>query len=382
MEPVFIKRKLADYFEGRVQPGKVLILLGARRVGKTELIKKYIEGWPSDKYLFLNGDDQITIDLFAERSKANYARLVASKELLVIDEAQRIPEIGVKLKLIVDSFPNLRVIATGSSVFDLGNKLGEPLVGRSSVLQLFPFAQLELSAYENYLQTKEKLEERLVFGSYPELESLKTYDEKTEYLDGLVSSYLMRDILEYEGIRKAGKLMDLLRLIALQVGQEVKIDEISSSLKGISRNTVEVYLDLLSKVFVIYRVGGYSGNLRKEVAKTAKWYFYDNGVRNAIIRNFNRLNIRNDVGGLWENYLFSERFKFNSYNNRYANMYFWRTYDHQEIDLVEEKAGEISGFEIKWRQGGRLGAPSAWKKAYPNAVFQVINPDNYLDFIT
>lgn len=382
MEPVFIKRKLADSFESRVLPGKVLILLGARRVGKTELIKKYVEGWPSDKYLLLNGDDQITIDLFAERSRANYARLVAQKELLVIDEAQRIPEIGVKLKLIVDSFPKLRVIATGSSVFDLSNKLGEPLVGRSSVLHLFPFAQLELSGYENYLQTREKLEERLVFGSYPELESLKTWAEKTEYLDGLVSSYLMRDILEYEGIRKASKLMDLLRLIALQVGQEVKIDEISSSLKGISRNTVEVYLDLLSKVFVIYRVGGYSGNLRKEVTKTSKWYFYDNGVRNAIIRNFNRLNIRNDIGGLWENYLFSERLKFNSYNTRYANMYFWRTYDQQEIDLVEEQAGEISGFEIKWKQGGRVGAPTAWTKAYPNAKFQVINPENYLDFIT
>ncbi len=378
----FIPRSLLKDFERHTRPQKVLILLGARRVGKTELIKKYLEKYDKNDYLLFNGDDQRTLDAFAERSLVNYKRIIGSYKLVVIDEAQKIPEIGLKLKLIVDEIKGIRVIATGSSMFDLRNKLGEPLVGREHTLQLYPLAQLEFSPQENYLDTKAKLEERLIFGSYPELEIYADWAEKATYLESIVNSYLLRDILEFEGIKKANKIMDLLRLIAFQIGKEVNIEELANSLKGISRNTVENYLDLLSKVFIIYNVRGFSRNLRKEITKTSRWYFYDNGIRNAIIRNFNRLDYRMDKGELFENYLMSERIKYNSYNYKRTNYYFWRTYDQQELDLVEEAAGQLRAYEFKWNTKKKVKCPGAWQKAYPKAEFHVINTDNYIDFIT
>lgn len=381
MREPFISRAIYERFKKRIKPQKVLILLGARRVGKTELIKQYLSEFDRSEYQLYNGEDQKTWQLLAERSVSNYERLLSGTKLLVIDEAQKIQDIGVKLKLMVDSIEGLRIIATGSSVFDLTNKLGEPLLGRSNTMHLYPLAQMEFSKHETYAQTLENLEERLVFGSYPELQQLESWDEKAEYLDNIVGFNLLRDILEYEGVRKSDKIMDLLRLIAFQVGKEVNVDELARSLKGISRNTVESYLDLLEKVFIIYKVRGFSRNLRKEVTKSNRWYFYDNGIRNAIIRNFNQLNVRNDVGELWENYLMAERQKYNAYSGKISNHYFWRTYDQQEIDLIEENAGKLSAYEFKWNPKKKVKAPGAWSKTYADASYEVIHPENYLEFI-
>jgi len=382
MERSYIPRAIFEEFKRRVKPQKVLILLGARRVGKTELIKRFLAELAPDEYQFHNGDDLHTWQLFAERSVQNYKRVLGSTKLLVIDEAQKIPDIGVKLKLMVDSIDGLSIIATGSSVFDLTSKLGEPLVGRANTLHLYPLAQMEFGVFENYVQTKVNLEERLIFGAYPELQHIENWKEKMEYLHDVVGSNLLRDILEYEGVRKSAKIMDLLRLIAFQVGKEVNVEELAKSLKDISRNTVENYLDLLEKVFIIYRVNGFSRNLRKEVTKSSRWYFYDNGIRNAIIKNFNTLNLRQDTGELWENYLMAERMKFNAYTMNLKQRYFWRTYDQQEIDLIEEGSGFLSAYEFKWNATKKVKVPGAWSKAYPDASFEVINPSNYLDFIT
>ena len=381
MKSDYIERFVFEEMKRKVLPQKVLIILGARRVGKTELIKKYLEGIDPREYQFHNGEDQQTLDLFSERSAENYKRVLGSQKLLVIDEAQKIPEIGLKLKLMVDSIEGLKIIATGSSVFDLSNKLGEPLVGRANVIRLYPLAQMEFSQLESFPETKVKLEERLILGTYPELQHLATWNDKVEYLDEIINSYLIRDILEYEGIKKANKIMNLLRLVAFQVGKEINVQELASNLMDISRNTVETYLDLLSKVFVIYKVRGFSRNLRKEISKNDRWYFYDNGIRNAIIRNFNSLNLRQDTGELWENYLMSERLKYNSYHKKLVNPYFWRTYDQQEIDLIEEEADELRAYEFKWNPKKKVRVPGGWKRAYPEASFEVIHTDNYLDFV-
>jgi predicted AAA+ superfamily ATPase len=247
-------------------------------------------------------------------------------------------------------------------------------------MQLFPFAQLEYQPYENIVETDAKLEQRLIFGSYPELIHLNDIEEKKDYLEGLISSYLLKDILAYEGIKKADKLIDLLRLIAFQIGNEVSIDELATNLKGISRNTIESYLDLLSKVFVIYPVKGFSRNLRKEISKSNRWYFYDNGIRNAIIQNFNPLELRNDIGALWENFLISERLKLNAYRQTYAKGYFWRTVDQQEIDYLEEKDGQLCAYEFKWKPIKKVKTPIAFLKTYQIKA-NLIDSENYRSFI-
>lgn len=382
MEEKYIPRAMFKSLRDKVKPQKVLIILGPRRVGKTALINKYLSELHPAEYQLHNGEDQLTLDLFAERSIQHYKKILGKQKLLVIDEAQKIPDIGLKLKLMVDSIDGLQIIATGSSMFDLGNKLGEPLVGRASTLRLFSLAQMEFSTIENYPETISKLDDRLVLGGYPELEHFDTWDEKVDYLDEIVNAYLIKDILEYQGIKKSDKIMDLLKLIAFQVGKEVSVEELASNLKDISRNTIESYLDLLSKVFIIYNVKGFSRNLRKEITKSSRWYFYDNGIRNAIIRNYNSLSLRQDTGALWENYLMAERMKYNSYTKKIVNQYFWRTYDQQEIDLVEETAGTLSAFEFKWNSKKKVKSPGGWSRAYPDASFTLINPDNYLDFIS
>ena len=375
-------RTLFKELENKSKPQKALILLGARRVGKTELIKKYLQNIPISEYVLYNGETQMAKDAFSETNIAALKRTVGNRKILVIDEAQAIENIGLKIKLMIDEIEGIQVIISGSSVFDLNNQLGEPLVGRSHVLQLFTLAQMEIGEFETYPQTIENLEDRLLFGSYPELVNLRDREEKIDYLEGMVNSYLLKDILAFEGIKKSNKILDLLRLVAFQVVNELNIDELANQLKGLSRNTVENYLDLLSKVFVIYKLEGFNRNLRKEITKQSKWYFYDNGIRNAIIRNYNSINLRQDVGALWENYIIAERMKFNSYNKKRANLFFWRTYDKQEIDLVEEHNGNLSAFEIKWNKNKKVKAPGAWKKAYTNSSFEVINPDNYLSLIT
>jgi hypothetical protein len=374
-----IHRAIEESFRKALKPNKVLLLLGARRTGKTWFLKNILPelGLP---YLFLNGDDSLVQSTFQNRTVENYTRLVGNNKLLVIDEAHRIPEIGWCLKLMVDEIEGLHIIATGSSVFDLRNSTGEPLTGRKKDVYLYPFAQMEYSNYENVLETQARLPERLVYGNYPELVHLNSLEEKADYLRDMVSSYLLKDILEFEGIRNASKVSDLLRLIAFQPGKEVSLDELSRNL-GISKNTVDRYLDLLQKVFVIQKLQGFSRNLRKEVTRHARYYFTDNGIRNALINNFNALPLRNDVGELWENYLMMERLKFQSYTNLHSLNYFWRTYQQQEIDWVEDRNGKLYAYECKWKDSGKVKIPSAWKDAYPDSEFTVISPSNYLNWI-
>ncbi|AEW86557.1 ATPase [Flavobacterium columnare] len=375
----YIKRAVLDDFSNHLQPNKVLILLGARRVGKTQLIKKYLK-ITDKKVLQLNGEDKNDARLLEERTFENYKRLFKNIDLLVIDEAQAVDDIGLILKFIVDTIEGIRVIATGSSMFDLNNKLGEPLVGRKNTLFLYPLAQIEFSEYENYKQTIENLEMRLIYGGYPELTHYESWSEKQHYLREIVNSYLLKDILVFDGIKNSNKIYDLLRLIAFQVGKEVSLQELGNQLQ-LSKNTVERYLDLLTKVFIIFKVEGFSRNLRKEITKSNRWYFFDNGIRNAIIGNFNTLQNRMDIGDLWENYLASERLKKQTYHKLHKQNYFWRTYDQQELDWLEENVDNLAGYEFKWNENKKTKIPTAFAKAYPDATFEIVNKKNYLDFI-
>lgn len=374
-----IKRTLQDKISERIEPNKAILLFGARRVGKTVLMRELLKTF-SGKSMLLNGEDYDTIALLNERSIANYKHLLEGIDLLAIDEAQNIPDIGSKLKLIVDEIEGVRVIASGSSSFDLLNKTGEPLVGRSTQFRLHPFSQNEISQIENALETRQNLESRLIYGSYPEVVTLESFERKADYLRDIVGAYLLKDILTIDGLKNSGKTRELLRLIAFQMGSEVSYDELGRQL-GMSKNTVEKYLDLLSKVFVIYRLGAYSRNLRKEVVKAGKWYFYDNGIRNAVIGNFSPLAIRQDVGALWENYLLSEKIKTAHNNGKTKEFYFWRTYNNQEIDLIEESYESLSAFEFKWGDK-KPSAPASFSTAYPEASYEVLNRDNYLKFIS
>jgi len=283
------------------------------------------------------------------------------------------------LKIIVDQIPTIRVIATGSSSFDLAKDIGEPLTGRKTVLKLLPLAQMEISQIEKPHETRANLEARLTYGSYPEVVLLRSNRDREDYLRELLSSYLFKDILQLEGIRYADKLQRLLQLLAFQVGKEVSLAELGRQL-GMSKNTIERYLDLLEKVFVIYRRSGFSRNLRKEITKNHRYYFCDNGIRNALINNFNPLPLRDDIGSLWENYIMTERTKKQEYIRRYVNAYFWRTYDKKEIGLVEEHKGRLFGFEVKWK-ARRGKPPKDWTTAYPGASFEIIHQENYLEFI-
>ncbi len=373
-----INRDIQSRISSRIQPGKATLIFGARRVGKTVVMKKLVSDF-NGRTLMLNGEDHDTLALLENRSVANYSRLLQGIDLLAIDEAQNIPHIGNILKLIVDELPSVSILASGSSSFDLLNKAGEPLVGRSSQFVLTPFAQTEIAQMENALQTRQNLECRLIYGSYPEQVMMSDYGQKEEYLRDIVGAYLLKDILTLDGLKNSAKMRDLLRLIAFQMGSEVSYDEIGRQI-GLNKLTVEKYLDLLQKVFVIYRLGGYARNLRKEVSKAGKWYFYDNGIRNAVISAFQPLALRQDVGALWENYIIGERRKRNLNLGLRSEAYFWRTYDKQEIDLIEESPDGLSAFEFKWGQKTPR-APKAFTQAYPNASFNVVNKDNYLDFI-
>lgn len=373
-------RGIKTLFEKKLKPNKVLMLIGPRRVGKTAFIKNYLGLWKPEETLVLNGEDVLDAALLQERSVANYSRLLAEKKLLVIDEAQHIPNIGLILKLIIDSIEGIHVIASGSSAFELGVEVGEPLVGRKNTIYMFPLAQMEYSKIEDYKTTLENREERLIFGGYPELSQYDDWKDKEDYLYQLMNDYLLKDILMVDGIKNSAKLYALLRLIAFQIGKEVSLEELGKQL-GMSKNTVERYLDLLSKVFVIYRIGGFSRNLRKEIVKNSRWYFYDNGVRNALIQNFTHLKMRNDVGELWENYLTAERLKVQSYTQIHCNNYFWRTYDQQELDWIEEEGDQLRSFEFKYSLNKTPKIPGAWARAYPDASFEVIHPGNYLDWI-
>lgn len=376
---MIIQRYIQKKIEGKLKSGKVILLLGARRTGKTFLIRQIIKSL-KEPCLLLNGEDFSVAAKLENKSISEYRQIVGNNKLLIIDEAQKIKDIGKILKIMIDEINGLTIIATGSSVFDLSQKLGEPLTGRNINFKVFPIAQSELKDSENTIETFSNLEQRLILGSYPELFSMTGYTEKQEYLSGLVNSFLLKDILELDNIKNASKILNILRLLAFQVGSEVSFSEIGQKV-ALSRNTVERYIDLLEKTFIVFRLGGFSKNLRKEVSKNSKYYFWDNGIRNAVISNFNPLSLRNDVGQLWENYVISERLKYLSYQRISTNVFFWRTYDQQEIDWVEERAGKLLAYEIKYIKN-KVKIPDAWKEAYPESEFSVISKENYLDFIT
>ena len=374
----FIARTLQAKIEERLAPGKAVLIYGARRVGKTILLKEIfnkIEG----KKMLLIGEDMDVQNMLQNRSVHHYRQLFEGINLLAIDEAQSIPEIGSVIKLIIDEIPHIQVIATGSSSFDLLNKIGEPLVGRASQFLLTPFSIREIAQKQNGMELRQNLENRIVYGSYPEVVGMTSNTMKEEYLRDIVNAYLLKDILAIDGLRNTAKMNRLLQLVAFQIGSEVSYEELGKQL-GMHRETVEKYLDLLSKVFVVYKLGAFSRNMRKEVSKAGKWYFYDNGIRNAIIGDFKDANSRMDMGKLWENFFITEKLKDNQNHLLHCQFHFWRTYDQQEIDLIEEKNEVINAYEMKWDK--KLPkAPAGFMKTYTGADFNVVNPDNYLEFL-
>jgi len=375
---MYIPQKQIENLRQLIIPGKVIVIYGPRRVGKTTLLKKYLET-ENNSVLFVNGDDIIVRQYIESQSIQTLRDFVGNHRLLVVDEAQYVEKIGLNLKLIVDHIPEIKVIVTGSSSFDLARDVGEPLTGRKYVLKLFPLSQMEISKIEKRHETTASLESRLIYGSYPEVVLIRDNRRREDYLRELIQSYLFKDILALEGIRYANKLVRLLQLLAFQIGKQVSFAELGKQL-SMSKNTVERYLDLLEKVFVIYRLSGFSRNLRKEITKSQRYFFYDTGVRNALIGNFNPLAVRNDLGELWENYIITERMKRQEYLRKVTNSYFWRTYDKKEIDLVEEREGRLFGYEVKWKKE-RVKIPRDWTSGYPDAAFEVIHRENYLKFI-
>lgn len=373
---------LPRYYENLtpfIKPNKVLIIFGARQAGKTTLIKHYLKTthWKSR---LDSGDNLSTQQLLNTPDIQNLKDYASGYDLLVIDEAQRIENIGLSLKILVDQMPDIRIIATGSSSFELAGQVGEPLTGRKTTLTLYPLSQLELSQIYNPHDLKAQLEQLLIYGSYPEIITTQEDGEKRRLVTEMAHSYLLKDILELERIKSTKILLDLLKLLAFQIGNLVSHSELAQQL-GVDAKTVARYLDLLEKSFVIYNLRGFSRNLRKEITKKGKYYFYDTGMRNAIIANFNPLDLRNDVGVLWENWLVMERIKLQSYTNLISNNYFWRSWEQQEIDFIEERGGELYAYEFKWKDQ-HVSAPSEWQSSYPDAKFKVINKHNYLDFLT
>jgi len=374
----YIKRfyeDLSEYYKN----GKVLIIYGPRRVGKTTLLKTFLKN--TELKYKLDSGDNIKIRLIL--SSQDFDKIlshVESYEIYVIDEAQQIKDIGMGLKIIVDNIPDIIVIATGSSSFELAQNIGEPLTGRKRTILLLPVSQAELLNKFNKSELKEKLEEFLVFGSFPEVITAKTKKEKIEILNEIVGSYLLKDILSFERIKSSEKIYNLLRLLAFQVGSEVSLNELSSQLK-VDIKTVERYLDLLEKSFVIKKLEPFHYNLRKSIRKKSKYYFIDNGIRNGIITQFNSIRDRDDQGKLFENFIFMERFKRNIYKGFYGRMYFWRSYSGKEIDIVEEQDGKYSAFEIKYSSEKKLKLPNEWTESFPETSFKVINKKNYLDFL-
>ena len=374
-----IKRSIESQVIDYLKPNKVVVLLGPRRVGKTVLINQVLS-MVSEPYLLLHGEDQDVRRQLEYRSTQRYKNILGNTKLLIIDEAQKIPEIGLILKLMVDTIEGLKILATGSSAFDLEKFVGEPLTGRKTTFNLFALSEIELKQTESLFQVDSNLRSRLVFGNYPELLQLKNESEKKVYLDDLINSYLLKDILEFDLIRNSDKILQLLRLIAYQIGSEISYTELGKQL-GMSKNTVERYLDLLSKVYIIHSVGAWSRNLRKEIVKGKRWYFYDNGIRNALVGDLRPIETRNDIGILWENYIVSERIKYQKYNNILVYNYFWRTYDQQEIDWIEDRNSKLHAYEFKWNPKKKAKFPKIFKETYPGSLFEVINHENYLSWI-
>ena len=377
---MFINRLAKKILREKIQPGKVLLLYGPRRVGKTTILNEFAHDIESKKRVkFLNGENRIIQEGMSSQSAEKLNSFVGEVDFLIIDEAQQIPNIGLNLKLLIDNRPDLSIIASGSASFSLAQEVGEPLTGRKKTIILYPIAAREIINTKDKLFYLENLENYLIYGAYPELFQINDRQKQREYLSELTDAYLFRDILTLENVRNPKKIRDLLTLLAFQIGHEVSLTELSKSL-SMSKNTVERYLDLLEKSFVIINIRGFSRNLRKEVTKMSRYYFYDNGVRNAIINNFNELSLRDDVGALWENYLVMERMKKQAADGLLSNNYFWRTYDQKEIDWVEDRGGKLYGYEFSWNEK-TFSPPNDWVENYPAAECALITKNNFLNFI-
>lgn len=362
----------ADFFQG-----KVIAVLGPRQVGKTTLLSQL--SIPSTETLWLNCDNIDDSQVLEGQTTTGLQQLVGNKRYVVIDEAQRVKNIGLTLKMMADTFRDrVQVVVTGSSSLELSNQIYEPATGRIFEYRLYPFSLAELSQHYSVREERRLLEQRLIYGCYPEV--VTHPDHAKRILTTIASNYLYKDLLSYNGIRKPEVLSRLLQALAMQVGEQVSYNELSR-LIGIDRATVESYIDLLEKCFVIFRLPSYSGNLRTELRHNRKIYFYDNGIRNAILSNFAPLNLRTDAGALWENMMLSERVKYNAYRQSYAQIYFWRTQAQAEIDFVEIEDGAMQAFEFKFNPKKLPHAPKAFTDTYPEAVFQVITPDNYTLFV-
>jgi len=374
-----LKRLMGDHDR------KVIVLYGARQVGKTTLCQELIKE-TGYKTLAISADEQKYIDVLSSRDAGKLGNLVTGYELLFIDEAQRVPDIGINLKILIDQFPGLRILVTGSSAFELANRVSEPLTGRKFVYHLYPIATGELGLKLNKFELDQQLEDRLVCGSYPEIFSIVGATDKARYLATITSDYLYKDILEMGSVRNPDKLRKLLRLLAWQIGREVSLGELAAQLE-MNKETVANYIDLLEKSFVLFRLGGFGKNLRNEVTRTNKYYFYDLGVRNAVIDDFKSFADRSDQdrGHMWENFLIIERLKMLQYAGQLTKSYFWRTYAKSEIDYIEEGGIEIgkptlSAFELKLRKAPSK-APKSWREGYPDASWQAVNRENWLGFV-
>ncbi len=368
------KRILEDIVKENVGSGKAIIIVGAHQVGKTTLIKNLLKG---QKYLFLDADDPSVRQMLSSPNTEEIRTILGNYKIVFIDEAQRINGIGLTLKIITDQFKKVQLFVSGSSSFDLGNKLNEPLTGRKWEYELFPIAWEEFENKEGFIKSVQQFENRLIYGLYPEV--LNNQGKEKIVLKNLAGSYLYRDILSFSEIRKPEILDNLLLALALQVGSEVNYNELAQTI-GVNKITIQKYIDILEKGYIVFRLNSFSRNLKNEIKRNRKIYFYDNGIRNMILGNFNPLKLRTDVGALWENFLISERRKQNIYKETYARMYFWRTRQQQEIDFVEEKDGKIFGFEFKWKLKAKIKLPETFIKTY-HAETQVIDRNNFREFV-
>jgi predicted AAA+ superfamily ATPase len=371
-----IQRLLKPVIEDKLFKNKAIVIIGARQTGKTTLLKTIAANY--DKVLWINADNIEDRELFDKPSSTRLKAIVGSHKIVVIDEAQRIQDIGIKLKLITDELPEIQLIVSGSSAFELSGKINESLTGRKFELKLYPLSFTELVNHTDLFTEIKMLNHRLVYGSYPDV--INNPGDEKEILQELTNSYLYKDILEWNRIKKANKIVKLLQAIAFQVGNQVSYHELGQ-ITGLNSETVESYITLLEQSFVIFTLSSFSRNLRNELKKSKKIYFYDNGIRNTLIANYNPVELRNDTGALWENYLISERIKYTSYQKIYGNRYFWRTLTGQEIDFIEEREGKLFAYEFKWNPNKKVKTPSAFANAYPDYHFEVITPKNYESFI-
>ena len=373
-----ISRIIQQEIEKNLFKNKVLLLIGARQIGKTTLLKQVLLNC-KEKSLWLNADESdIKRKLENATTSTQLLQLFGNAKLIVIDEAQQVEDIGLKLKLVIDTNPELQIIATGSSAFELLQKSNEPLTGRKKEYHLYPISFSEMVNHTSLLTEQRLLENRLIYGSYPEV--INNPGNEKEVLKEITNSYLYKDVLRYDGIKKASVIDKLLVALALQVGSEVSYNELAKTIGNINSATVEKYIDLLEKAFVVYKLPALSRNLRNEIKKGKKIYFYDNGIRNAIINNFNPLALRNDKGALWENFLMSERMKKNSYAKHSCNTYFWRTFDQAEVDYIEEYNGALHVFEFKWKSNNKK-VPASLLNSYTVNSTTTVDSDNYDEFI-